>query len=94
MSELIIFSAQFLCVYLLGIQSLMVRDSNCSGAALGSLMIGMSQFYIFAIIGGLSATDIGAGDWWAFILAGPVAIVTSIKTHPYINKHVFKRGDK
>jgi hypothetical protein len=94
MSELIIFLAQFICVFLLGIQSLMVRDSNCIGAASGSLMIGISQFYIFSIIGGLSGADIGAGDWWAFILAGPVAIVISIKTHPYISKHIFKRGSK
>lgn len=91
MSELIIFLSQFACVYLLGVQSLMVRDANCTGAAMGSIMIGVSQFYIFAIIGGLSSADIGNGDWWAFILAGPIAIVTSIKTHPMINKIVFRR---
>lgn len=86
MSVLVIFLCQFLCVFLLGIQSLMVRDSNCYGAAMGSLLIGVSQFYIFSIIGGLSASDIGSYNWLAFILAGPLAIVVSIKTHPLIVK--------
>ena len=93
MSVVIIFLSQFLCVFLLGIQSLMVRDSNCYGAAVGSLMIGVSQFYIFSIIGGLSASDIGNYNWWAFILAGPLAIVVSIKMHPLIIKQ-FSRGAK
>lgn len=93
MSILIIFLSQFLCVFLLGIQSLMVRDSNLQGAAMGSLMIGISQFYIFSIIGGLSADDIGSYSWLAFILAGPIAIVISIKAHPLILK-LFKRGEK
>lgn len=93
MSILIIFASQFLCVFLLGIQSLMVRDSNLYGAAMGSLMIGISQFYIFSIIGGLSASDIGNYSWWAFILAGPFAIMVSIKTHPLIVK-LFSKGKK
>ena len=93
MSILIIFLSQFLCVFLLGIQSLMVRDSNCYGAAMGSLMIGISQFYIFSIIGGLGVEDIGGLKWFAFIFAGPLAIVISIKTHPLILK-LFGRGAK
>ena len=86
MNELIIFCSQFLCVFLLGIQSLMVRDSNCTGAAIGSLLIGVSQFYIFSVIGGLSVSDIGSTSFISFILAGPIAIVVSIKTHPLIVK--------
>jgi len=93
MIELIIFTIQFIVVFLLGIQSLMVRDSNIYGAAVVSLFIGVSQFYIFAIIGGLSADDIGNLKWLVFILAGPIAIVFSIKTHPSIAK-LFKRKQK
>ena len=93
MIELIIFTSQFIVVFLLGIQSLMVRDSNIYGAAVGSLLIGISQFYIFAIIGGLSAADIGNLKWLAFISAGPIAIVVSIKAHPLIVK-IFKRKQK
>ena len=63
----------------------MVRDSNCYGAAVGSLLIGISQFYIFSVIGGLSASDIGSSSFIAFVIAGPIAIVVSIKTHPLIN---------
>ena len=90
MNELIIFCSQFLCVFLLGIQSLMVRDSNCYGAATGSLLIGISQFYIFSVIGGLSASDIGSLNFIAFVVAGPIAIITSIKTHPLIAS-IFKK---
>jgi hypothetical protein len=72
----------------------MVRDANCCGAASGSFLIGISQFYIFSIIGGLTANDINTLSWWAFILAGPSAIVISIKTHPLLNKYIFKRKTK
>lgn len=89
---LIIFFAQFLCVYLLGLQSLMVRDANCTGAAIGSFLIGTAQFFNYALIGKLDLTDLFSATWWLFIVAGPVAIVISIKTHPLINKYVFKRG--
>lgn len=92
MSALIIFISQFAVVFLLGIQSQMVRDANCAGAAVGSLFIGASQFFVFSIIGGLSAGDMFTVEGIAFMLSGPAAIVASIKTHPYMVKHVFKRG--
>ena len=94
MDPITIFICQFICVYMLGVQSLMVRDANCQGAAMGSFLIGISQFYIFGIIGGLSADDINTLPFWAFILAGPSAIVNSIKTHPLLNEYVFKRKAK
>jgi hypothetical protein len=91
MEALIIFISQFAVVFLLGIQSLMVRDSHCVGAAVGSLFIGVSQFFVFSIVGGLSATDMVTAQGLSFLLAGPLAIVASIKTHPYMVKHLLRK---
>lgn len=90
MSALIIFVSQFAVVFLLGIQSQMVRDANCIGAAVGSLLIGFSQFFVFSIIGGLAAGDMLTAEGVAFMTSGPLAIVASIKTHPYMVTHIFK----
>lgn len=90
MGALIIFISQFAVVFLLGIQSQMVRDANCLGAAVGSLLIGFSQFFVLSIIGGLAAGDMLSAEGIAFMTSGPLAIVASIKTHPYMVKHIFK----
>ncbi len=83
---MLIFTCQFITIFLLGIQSLMVRDNNKTGAATGSLMIGVSQFYLLTVIGSMGVDAIGTFDWVAFILAGPIAIVFSMIAHPYISK--------
>lgn len=90
MDAFIIFVSQFAVVFLLGIQSQMVRDANCTGAAVGSLLIGGSQFFVLSIIGGLSAGDMLTQEGIAFMVSGPLAIVASIKTHPYMVKHIFR----
>lgn len=89
-TAMIIFISQFAVVYLLGIQSLMVRDANCVGAAAGAIFIAISQFCVFSIIGSFAASDLLTLNGLAFLCAAPVAIVASIKTHPYMVKHVFK----
>lgn len=94
MSALIIFCSQFLVVFLLGMQSQMVRDKNIAGAGVGSLLIGISQFFVFSIIGGLSANDLLQPEGLAFLLSGPIAIIASIKAHPYIVKHIFRGQPK
>lgn len=80
---MLIFLSQFLTIYLLGMQSLMVRDNNYLGAALGSLLIGVCQFYIYNVTGSFSMFSL---DWGIFILAGPIAIVSAMKTHPLLLK--------
>jgi len=84
-----IFLSQFLTIYLLGLQSLMVRDNNKLGAFIGSLLIGMCQFYIYNITGSFSMLSL---DWFLFIFAGPVAIVLAMETHPHLMKKLFKGG--
>ena len=94
MSALIIFISQFLVVFILGMQSQMVRDKNIAGAGVGSLLIGISQFFVFSIIGSMGADDLLRPEGLAFLLSGPLAIVTSIKVHPYIVKHIFRGQQK
>lgn len=86
-----IFISQFLTIYLLGMQSLMVRDNHYLGAFLGSLLIGICQFYIYNITNTFGLLSI---DWFVFIIAGPVAIISAMKTHPIIMLKVFKRKVK
>tara|TARA_R110000822_G_scaffold236402_2_gene367009 strand:- start:10313 stop:10531 length:219 start_codon:yes stop_codon:yes gene_type:complete len=69
-------------------QSLMVRDNHYLGAAIGSLLIGVCQFYIYNVTGSFSILSL---DWFVFIFAGPIAIVSAMKTHPIIMKKVFNR---
>ena len=91
MSELLIFSCQFAAIFLLGLQSLMVRDDNKIGAVIGSYFIGTTQFYLYSVIGQMGAGSVASSQWWAFVLAGPVAIVFSMYAHPHINKAVFNK---
>lgn len=46
-----IFLAQFVTVYLLGVQSLNVRDGNYVGAAVTSVALGCSGYYLAAAVG-------------------------------------------
>jgi hypothetical protein len=91
-----LFVGQFLMIYVLGLQSLMVRDNNYIGAAIGSTLIGISQFYLTSLIADMGLESIGTIAWYVFIIAGPLAIVTSMKTHPFIaqlTKKKIKKAD-
>lgn len=85
---LTIFIAQFLTIFLLGNQSLMVKDHNYVGAAIGSMLIGLAQFYIYQVVQDI---DMYTVEWYTFLVAGPMAIVTAIKFHPTITKLISRR---
>ena len=72
----------------------MVREDNRLGAATGSLMIGVSQFYILAEIGSMGLESVGTTQWLAFILAGPAGIVCSMAAHPYIVRKIKQWRDR
>lgn len=91
MTEILIFSCQFCAIFLLGLQSLMVRDDNKYGAAIGSYLIGTTQFYLYSVIGDMGTESFGGTEWWSFVLAGPIAIVFSMYAHPHINRVIFKK---
>jgi len=87
-----IFLAQFVTVYLLGLQSLTVRDGNWRMASCISLALGLSGYYLAAAVGKLPADAWFSAPWWAYIAAGPVAICSAIKTHPHLIRVLRKRG--
>jgi hypothetical protein len=94
MEIITLFVGQFLMIYVLGLQSLMVRDNNYIGAAIGSTLIGISQFYLTSLISDMGLESIGTMAWYVFVVAGPLAIVTSMKTHPFIAQLTKKKNKK
>ena len=91
MESLIVYLAQFSTVYLLGVQSLMVRDHNYVGAFLGSLFIGICQFYIYNVTDTISMLSF---NWYVFILAGPMAIMLAMRTQPCLVRLIHKVSNK
>lgn len=88
---MLIFLSQFLTIFLLGNQSLMVRDHNYWGAAIGSLLIGVCQFYIYTVV---QSIEMYSYDWYVFLIAGPMAIVTAMKFHATISSFIHRLGGK
>lgn len=89
LEALLIFLSQFMTIYLLGLQSLMVRDHIYIGAFIGSLLIGVCQFYIYNVTQNI---EIGSTFWYLFIFAGPFGITSSMWSHPRISKYIFRRN--
>lgn len=69
----------------------MVRDHNYIGAMVGSTVIGVCQFYVFAMIVEVSKYGLFSEQALAFIVAGPVAIGTAMKTQPYVHNWLVRR---
>lgn len=76
MNALILFLSSFIAVLLFGFQSQIVRDKHKTAAFFVSLMIGVSQLYIFK-----NVPDAGFWESFFFILGGACGIVTSIEVH-------------
>lgn len=91
MDVIYIFIAQFSFVYVLGIQSLNVRDGHYLGAAASSLLIGVSGFTVTSTIGGLNLADIGSPVGLSFLLAGPMAITAAMRSHNWLVR-LFRRS--
>lgn len=85
MTELLVFISQFSLVFLLGLQSQFVRDGHYIGAAIVSLALGIAGFYVTMQIAIIK--EMFTSIWWVYILAGPVAINSSIFVHKrYLKK--------
>lgn len=87
----LIFAAQFAMVMLLGLQSLNVNGRHYAGAAATSLLLGVCGYHITATIAAMNQDGFGSTAWWAFIIAGPCGIVTSIWLHPRLRKLINDR---
>lgn len=85
MNHLYLFVSQFAVVFLLGLQSLSVRDSRYAMAAIGSLALGICQVFQWKTM-----PDASTSEALVWLTAGPIAIVSSMKVHPKLVKY-FRR---
>jgi cation transporter-like permease len=86
----IIFVAQYSTILLLGLQSLNVNKGHKILAALTSLMLGVSGFFVTGIVAKAYNDGMFTLVWWAFIIAGPLGITSSMTLHPVIVKWMKK----
>jgi hypothetical protein len=86
----LLFIAQFCMIFLLGVQSLNVRDGHYVGAAITSLLLGIVGFTITSIIGKLHIEDLMTVVGCSFLVAGPLGIVSAMASHGWLVEH-FRR---
>ena len=92
-SEVIfIFISQFIMITLVGLNQLNVVHNHLYMAMITSMLIGMCSFYNITKV---SSAEAYSAVWWAFVIAGGIAIGFSMKLHPVLVK-IFNRvdGDK
>ena len=84
----LIFIAQFCMIFLLGIQSMNIRDGNKLFAAITSLLLGMCGWYITGIISSAyNGGNVITPEFFSFLVAGPVGIVCSIVFYDYLGRN-------
>lgn len=76
MTELLLFASTFTLVFALGMQSLNVNGGHYKAAFLNSFLIGTSNLFLFKLMPDATATQIAA-----YLLGGPLGIITSMWTH-------------
>lgn len=82
----IIFTAQFVCVFLLGTQSQNIRDGKKLAAAVTSLLLGISGWLCTGIISQAYSQGMLSSVFAAFVISGPLAIVASMFVHEHFHK--------
>lgn len=87
---LFVFAAQFLYVFLLGLQQLNVVGRHYAAAAATSWCLGVFGYYLTATIAVHSSPDSGSLVWWAFTTAGVAGICFAMWVHPRIERR-FKK---
>lgn len=83
---LLIFCCQFVMIFLLGIQSQNVRDGKKLSAAITSLLLGITGWSITGTISSVYHEGMLSVVFFSFVLAGPLAIATSIWLHEKFNE--------
>lgn len=81
MTALLIFISTFTLVFALGFQSLNVNNGHYKSAFFTSFAIGLANLILFKTVPQAGFFEIGA-----YLLAGPFAIVTSMKAHGWWHK--------
>jgi hypothetical protein len=80
----LIFLSQFGMVYLLGFQQLNVVGKHYIAAAFTSFLLGLFGWFTISIVSSANMEGIFSLIFWIYLFAGPMAILTAMKTHPYI----------
>ena len=78
---IVIFVCQFVLIFLMGIQSQLVRDGRIMYAAITSLLLGVMGWSITGIISSAYGQGMLSVVFFSFILAGPAGIASSIYIH-------------
>jgi len=87
MTALSIFAATFVTVFALGFQSLNVNNGHYGAAAFTSLVIGVSHLVLYKIL-----PDGDAVTCVAFLIAGPLAITSSMWAHGHYRAFLKRRA--
>ena len=78
MTELLLFTSSFLCVFSLGFQSLNVNHGHYTAAFFTSFIIGASNLMLFKMVPNACASEMGA-----YLAGGPIGIVCAMKFHAW-----------
>jgi len=92
MIELKIFLAQFCTIFFLGFQQKNVTGGHYSLAFLTSLLLGVVGWFLTSIIATANLEAVFTSVWVSFIVAGPIAIITAMYTHPWVVKKFYKKS--
>ena len=87
LDNLILFVSQFLLVFLLGFQSLNIVRGYYVLAFLTSLFLGVASWFTINIVANASMFDVLSITFIAYIFAGPIAIISAMRTHELIRKY-------
>jgi len=82
MTALALFTSTYILVCALGLQSLNVNRGHYAPAFVTSLFIGSTQWFLLKTVPG----DTGLLEITAYLLGGPLGIITSMWLHPRITK--------
>jgi len=85
-NELIVFVSQFMLVFLLGFQTQNVIRGFYFQAALTSFLLGLAGWFTITIVSKMNAIDFMTLMFFAYIVAGPLAIISAMKLHRVLFK--------
>jgi len=81
-----VFAAQFCLVGLLGLQSQHIRDGKKLHAAITSALLGVAGWTITGVVSSAYTQGMLSVVFFAFLIAGPIAISLSIYAHEHFHK--------
>jgi hypothetical protein len=84
MDEIIIFISQFCMIFLLGFQHRNVAQRLYIPAMFTSLLLGIFGWFTITILSTAYTYDVFSTLFVAYIIAGPLAIVSAMKSHDMI----------